>query len=190
MAKMGSIVTSREIVILGAGSHASVIIDIIELIGSDAIVGLLDDAKYPIVEEHDGYQIMGRHDCLSELSHLHIQYFMVAIGDNAIRQSLFERAILAGLRPMTVIHPSAQVSPKAKIGDGTVLMAQAVINAYAFVGDNCIINTAATVDHHCVVSDHCHLAPGVHLAGNVWVKSSALVRVGQSVGPNSIVFAS
>ena len=176
---------TRELVILGAGSHASVIIDMIELTGGYTIVGLLDDYKDD--QEHDGYGIMGTHDCLPELKHLHIEYFVCAVGENHTRKLLFESAIKHGLIPATIIHPSAQISPKAKIGDGTVIMANAVVNAYAFVGDNCIINTAATVDHHCVVSDHSHICPGVHLAGNVWVKSGAVVGIGTHVKPNGIV---
>lgn len=173
-----------ELVIIGAGSHASVLVDMIEQRDDVLLVGFVDDYKE---DDHDGYGIMGKTECLSELVHLHIFYFLVAIGNNRVRRHLYEQAVKAGLVPYTLIHPSAQISPKARIGDGTVIMANVAVNAYAFVGDNAILNTGCTVDHHCVVGDHAHIAPGVHLAGNVWVKDTALAGIGSAVKPNGIV---
>ena len=175
---------TRELVVIGAGSHASVVIDIIEQVGKDRIVGLLDDTK---TGEYDGYKILGTTAILQELVHLHTEYFIVAIGDNETRRTLYQKALHWRLIPLTIIHPSAQISPKAIIGEGTVMMPNVVVNAHAEIGDNIILNTGCTVDHHCVVHNHAHLAPGVHLAGNVSVAQGALVGIGKSVRPNSMI---
>ena len=177
---------TTELVIIGAGSHASVIVDMLEQQDMVALVGFLDDYKQ---DDHDGYGIMGTTECLPELIHLHVSHFIVAVGHNTVRRHLFEQAVKAGLIPYTLIHPSAQISPKARIGEGTVIMANVAVNAYAFIGDNVILNTGCTVDHHCVVGDHAHICPGCHLAGNVWVKDGAVVGIGSAVKPNGIVDA-
>ena len=67
---------------------------------------------------------------------------IVSIGVNSVRKKIVGR--LSG--PFGVaIHPSAVVSPSAKIGEGTVIMAGAVVNADAVIGRHCIINTGASV---------------------------------------------
>ena len=174
----------RELVILGAGAHASVIIDMVEQVGKDVIVGLLDDRK---TGRYEGYAILGTMACLPELIHLHTEYFIVAIGDNEIRQHLFQTALHWRLIPMTVIHPSASISPKAEIGVGTVIMPHVVVNAHARIGKNVILNTGCTVDHHCLVGDHAHIAPGANLAGNVNVHNGALVKIGSAIPPNTVM---
>ena len=175
----------RKVVVIGAGSHAAVVIDLIEQIGRDTIIGIVDDS--PIAETYEGYGLLGDHTVLPELKHLHVEYFIVAIGDNTVRQALFEEAVRCGLIPMTIIHPSAQISPKATIGGGTGIMANVAVNAYVHVGENVILNTGCTVDHHCVIGDHAHVAPGVHLAGAVWVKNGVLVGIGRAIPPNRVV---
>ena len=46
----------------------------------------------------------------------------------------------------SIISPLAYVSPKAKIGEGT-LLCRAIINRGAIIGNNCIVNTKALIEH-------------------------------------------
>lgn len=170
----------RDIVVIGAGSHASVVIDLIEQSGRDRIVGLLDDTKTGFF---DGHKIIGTTAILQELRHLHTEYFIVAVGNNKTRKDLYQKAIHWRLIPITVIHPSASISPKAIIGAGSVVMPHVVVNAHTEIGCNVILNTGCTVDHHNLIHDHVHLAPGVHLAGHVIVKADSLVPIGTAVPP-------
>ena len=106
----------------------------------------------------------------------------IAVGDNRARK----REAEAHQGPFAVmVHPSAVVSPKADIGDGTVIMAGAVVQAGALIGRHCIVNTCASVDHDCVLEDYVHIAPDAHLCGNVRVGEGTLVAVGASIAPNT-----
>jgi len=58
----------------------------------------------------------------------------VSIGVNRIRAACFSKALDLGLRPATLIDPSAVISPSAKIGCGTVVMPRVVVNADAVIG--------------------------------------------------------
>ena len=81
----------------------------------------------------------------------------------------------------TAIHPSAIISPSAKIGEGTVVMAGAVINADTVIGKHCIVNTGATVDHDCVIGDYCHIAPGANVSGGTHIGEGTWIGVGACV---------
>ncbi len=109
--------------------------------------------------------------------------FVVAIGDNRIRASVFERLVRRGGIPLTVLHPNSIVSKSAIIGPGTVVMAGAIVNSGAEVGTNCILNTGCSVDHDCKLEDHVHLCPGVRLAGSVRVGTYTMLGTGCCVVP-------
>lgn len=158
--------------LFGAGGHGKVIKEILNTNGVK-VEAFVDDN--PNVNECGGRHVL--HDA-SELSPM-----IVSIGVNKIRKMIVERltrsnpAIVFGL----AIHPSAVVSPSAKIGEGTVVMAGTVINADAVIGKHCIINTGATVDHDCVIEDFCHIAPGAHISGATHVGEGTWIGVGSSV---------
>jgi UDP-perosamine 4-acetyltransferase len=109
--------------------------------------------------------------------------FLVAIGDNRVRQSLFETIRAAGHRPATVCHPSAQVAGSASLGEGNMLMARVVVNTLARIGDGCLLNTASVVEHHCQIGSFVHLAPGVLLGGGVHIGDRAFLGLGAIVLP-------
>lgn len=119
--------------------------------------------------------------------------WVVAVGDNHLRKievrnleaewrKEFEETGLQK-RFGIAIHSSAVVSPKAKIGEGSVICAGAVICADAVIGKHCIINTGASVDHDSVLKDFVHIAPGAHLCGGVQVGEGGFVGTGVCLAP-------
>lgn len=158
--------------LFGASGHGKVIKDILNANGVK-VEAFVDDNLN--VNECGGHLVL--HDATG------LSPIIVSIGVNRIRKMIVER--LKENNPTIVygiaIHPSAIVSPSAKIGEGTVVMAGAVINADAVIGKHCIVNTGATVDHDCVVEDYCHVAPGVHISGATHVGEGTWVGVGSSV---------
>lgn len=155
--------------LFGASGHAKVIMDILTASGQK-VDALIDDNEK--VNELNGYKVMHGVTDASPI--------IVSIGVNAIRKKVVEK--LTG-EFGTAIHPSAIVSPSAKIGEGTVVMAGAIINADAVIGKHCIINTGASVDHECVIGDYCHIAPHATLCGQVHVGEGSMVGVGACVIP-------
>lgn len=155
--------------LFGASGHAKVIMDILTASGQK-VDALIDDNEK--VNALNGYKVMHGVTDASPI--------IVSIGVNAIRKKVVEK--LTG-EFGTAIHPSAIVSPSAKIGEGTVVMAGAIINADAVIGKHCIINTGASVDHECVIGDYCHIAPHATLCGQVHVGEGSMVGVGACVIP-------
>lgn len=170
-----------QVVVLGAGGHAKVVIETLEEEGRYRIAGCTCPGG--VGPALLGYPILGGDDVLARLREEGIEYAIAAIGDNAIRRrvSLWVREL--GFRLASAVSSRAAVSRHASVGEGTLVVRGAIVNAGATVGDGVIINTGATVDHDCVVGSYAHVAPGVHLAGHVCVGEGALVGVGACVLP-------
>lgn len=158
--------------LFGASGHGKVIKDILNANGIK-VEAFADDN--PNVNECGCRPVL--HDATG------LSPMIVSIGVNRIRKMIVERLKVNNpdIKFATAIHPSAVISPTAKIGEGTVVMAGAVVNADAVIGNHCIINTGATVDHDCKIGDYCHIAPGVNISGATNVGEGTWVGVGSCV---------
>ncbi len=121
--------------------------------------------------------------------------FILGIGDNILREKIYDLIIQKGKRVISVISPSSSVSKYAIIGDSIFINRNASINAYSVIGKNVIINTGAIIEHDCEINDNVHIAPGAVLAGNVKVGScsfigaNAVIKQGVNIGKNVVVGA-
>jgi UDP-perosamine 4-acetyltransferase len=172
----------RDLLIIGGGGHAKVVIDLARRSGDWRIAGVLDDAPGAAGRMVLGCPVLGGTERLQDFIGGDAA-FVVAIGANAIRQRLQERAIAAGLLAVRLVHPTAVVASSVVVGPGVVVMAGAVINADANIGEGAIVNTGALIDHDCRLGAYCHIAPGAALCGEVAVGARSLVGVGASVIP-------
>ena len=163
----------------GAGGHAKVVKEILELNGEKVNAFVDDNLETNIMK---GLEV--RH-CADGLSPM-----IVAIGSNGDRRAVVSRL---DCEFGVAVHPSAIVSPSATIGEGTVVMPGAVINADAVIGKHCIVNTGASVGHDCVLGDFCHVAPHatlcgtVHLGEGVWIGAGAVVNPNIEIGEWTVV---
>jgi UDP-perosamine 4-acetyltransferase len=181
----------EKVVLLGAGSHARVVLDILRAAGAAVeVMGLLD--AYP--EQEGKLEAVEGHAVLRALPE-GATAAIPAVGENALRQALAEKARSAGLRLLGAVHPSAVISEKAVLGAGVVICPGAIVVTGAVLEDGVIVNTGATVDHDCRLGAFCHVAPGAHLAGRVtvgeraWVGIGASVRQGVRIGAGAVVGA-
>ncbi|RBP20325.1 sugar O-acyltransferase (sialic acid O-acetyltransferase NeuD family) [Marinobacter pelagius] len=185
-----------RLAILGASGHGKVVADAATLSDWSEVV-FFDDA-WPNLTQNGPWRVAGGS---RELMTQATQFdgVIVAIGNNRVRNARQRELKDAGLNVVSVIHPSAVISPHASIGVGAVIFAGAVINACARVGAGSIVNTGAVVEHDCSIGEYSHLSPNSVLAGGVsagrmvWVGAGAsikqLVVLGDevSVGMGSVV---
>ena len=171
---------TKELAIVGASGHGKVIADIAEQL--EYTVNFYDDA-YPRKTYIEHWPIQGTCADLIALNNTNPAFSntVVAIGNNEIRLQKIELLQKNSFNLITLIHPTAIISPYAAIASGTVVFAGAIINAFAKVGVGCIINTAAVVEHDCIIDDFTHICPNVALAGGVSVGSKSWVGIGSQV---------
>ncbi|MFJ7765329.1 acetyltransferase [Bacillus toyonensis] len=170
-----------EYIIVGAGGHGRVILDIL-IAQNKAVAGFIDDN-----EEEDVlgvYPILGKKETIVELIETRKDIkFIIAIGDNEARKKIVQYIQDYNGQFGKAIHPSSIVSNNVKIGLGTVVMPNVIINNATNVGQHVILNTASTIDHDCNIQDFVHVSPGVNLAGDVTVGIGSHIGIGACVIP-------
>jgi sugar O-acyltransferase (sialic acid O-acetyltransferase NeuD family) len=174
-----------DLVLWGAGGHGKVVLDVARAMGVFKTISFIDDVCEQQAREFCACQVLAASRCLQLLKGKGCAQYLVSVGKNETRAVCFQQALENGLVPATLVHPSAVISPSARLGEGTVVMPRVVINAGAQIGRNCIVNTAAVVEHDCRIGDHVHLSPGVLLGGEVTVHSLAHVGIGAIALPGT-----
>jgi sugar O-acyltransferase (sialic acid O-acetyltransferase NeuD family) len=171
-----------NVVILGGGGHAKVVLATLHAAGYK-VSALLDNDPEKAGHVIFGVPVTGSFDALVNYSFCQS---IIALGDNQIREEVAMK-YNGYCEWITVIHPTAAVHESVHIDEGTIVFAGAVIQPDTSIGSHVIINTGVTVDHDCKIGNYAHLAPGVHLAGNVSVGNGALLGIGTSVIPGKTI---
>ncbi|RCR68363.1 acetyltransferase [Larkinella punicea] len=158
----------------GASGHAKVIISCLQGNQTDVEAIFDDDVRK---KELLNVPVIGPYRADYETNN----QLIIAIGDNAIRCRLAQRISHAyGVS----VHPSAQIDPGVKLGEGCVVLHGSILQVDTLIGNHVIINTGASVDHDCMVGNFVHIAPGAVLCGGIRVDVGALIGAGAVICPN------
>lgn len=157
-----------RLVILGAGGYANTVRDVAEQLNYE-IVAMLDDklSKQPLASFIDYIA--------PDTS------FIPAFGNNEFRLSWCDRIIQADGQLAILIHPSAYVSPKARIGEGVTVLPHAIVNTGTIVNRGCIINIGAIIDHDCVIEDGVHICLGAIVKADNRIPKCMKVEAGNVI---------
>lgn len=183
-------------IILGAGVHAKVLIDALQLLAVE-ILGLTDANPGKRGQLLLGVPVIGGDEEIMKYPGESI-YLVNGVGSVCVtprRGQLFERFKSKGYRFASVVHPTAIIAPDVVLSEGVQIMAGAVVQTGCHIGINALINTGCIVDHDCHIGDHAHISPGATLSGgvligeNVHVGTGATVIQGIQIGRDSLVAA-
>jgi UDP-perosamine 4-acetyltransferase len=173
--------SGRRTVIVGAGGHAKVCVDILRRDTSLELAGVTcgpDGGAGAL-----GLPLLGGDDVLPRLRAEGVECAFVALGDNRLRLDRIRALQALRFELVTGVHQRATIADDVQIGRGTIVMAGAVVNVATTIGDGVIVNTSATIDHDCRLGDGVHVAPGVHCAGCVTLGEGAMMGIGSCAVP-------
>ena len=174
--------TKEPVLIIGAGGHAKVLIDILRQENKLEIAGLIgqsDEVGQTVLD----VPVIGDESSLPALLASGVSALITAIGDNHKRLALATQAKALGFTLVNAISPRACVSSYARLAQGIAIMPGAIINAAACIEENVIVNSNASIDHDCRIRAYSHVAPGCALAGGVTVGKGVFIGTGASVIP-------
>lgn len=170
------------VVVVGAGGHGRVVLDILKRTRSYEVVGFLDSNADMHGRRMDGLPILGDAAMLPELVRSRdIRGAIIAIGDNGIRRAFAEEMDAMGVPLINAVHPSANLAHNVTLGRNVVIAAGALVSAHCQIGDSVILNTGCIVDHESMIGTAAHICPGTKLAGRVTVEAGAFVGIGATV---------
>jgi sugar O-acyltransferase (sialic acid O-acetyltransferase NeuD family) len=155
------------IILIGAGGHASSVLDCIDRKDVD---GFIDEFKQG---EYNGIKILS--SSLYDLEGKEKHKYHIAIGNVEVRERWKHVVDKLGLELVNVVAEEARVSTSAKIGKGNFIGKNAVIDACVEIGDNNIINTGAIIEHGSSVGENCNIATLAVLNGDVKVGNQVFV---------------
>lgn len=181
----------KNIVIIGASGHGSVVLDCIEREGIHDVAGFIDSFQKKGTKKF-GYEVLGDESDLPLIIEKYgIVGGIVAIGDNWTRSEMVHKIvrIVKDFNFISVIHPDASIGKGVEMGKGTTIMPGAVINCNAKVGDFCIVNTNASLGHDGVLSNFSSLSPGVCVGGNFKLGMFSAISLGAKIIENITIGA-
>jgi len=174
----------KKTVLLGAGGHASVILNILKQYDNVNIIGFTD-LNYPVLKNYKGQKILGTDEKLNEIyknkQATHAFISLGSTGDNQLRKKLFNIIIDLGYKSLNIIDQNSVIAEDVKLGTANLISSGVNINPDVIIGNNNIINTGSIIEHGTKIDDHVHLAPGSILAGNVKVGNLSHIGLGARV---------
>lgn len=177
--------------ILGAGAFAEDIADMATEAGFD-VAGFVEN-KNParceqILFDKPIYWI-------DQIAGMSKQCKAVCALGTTFRDTFIQQVQAIGFEFTSLIHPSARVSARSRIGIGSIISAAAVITAGAHIGCHVLINRGALIGHHVTIDDFASIGPGVNIGGSCAIGSKAYLGMGAiirnncSVGAHSVIGA-
>ena len=173
----------ESIIIYGGGGHGKSVIEMVRLLGTYQVVGVIDDGLAMGSSVLDS-PVLGGQAILVELYRRGVNLAANAvggIGNIAPRLKVFESLIAAGYQCPAIVHPRAFIEASAHLAEGVQVFPQAYIGSSTQVGFGDIINTGAIVSHDCVLGEFVNLSPGAILAGAVSIGDRTLVGMGVTI---------
>jgi sugar O-acyltransferase (sialic acid O-acetyltransferase NeuD family) len=146
-------------------------------------IGFVDDTLQKQGVDRNGYSVLSRAAFASAAD----AYILAVPGSPKsyrLRKAIISDLSVASNRFARVIHPTAWVSPLAKIGHNVLIMAGAVITSNAVIGNHVCVLPNTVIHHDVSVGDWSLIGSGVILAGNVEIGENCYIGSGTSIMNN------
>ena len=179
---------TESLVLIGGGGHALVIAEAARLAGM-SLSGFFDDHPAALIGQ--GKQGLVHLGSMDQLERLVGRAWILAAGGLSMRARLREELQRLGAADggTTLVHPTAFVSPSARLGPGVFVGPLAIVHSGAIVESHAIINSGAIVEHNCIIGSNSHIAPGSVIGGDVQIGPETLIGLGARVLPQLTIGA-
>lgn len=156
------------------------------------VAGFLDDDRSILDQYPCGVPVLGAPRSFTPADG---DVFVCAIGSPQIRLKLTEQLGARGFAFTSIVHPSARVGARCRIGEGTILCPNTILTCDVVVGRHCILNCFSTAGHDSSIGDGCTLSAFCVVTGfaqlgrGVMMGTHSQVVPGITVGDFAVVGA-
>lgn len=172
-----------EVYIVGAGTLARFIIDIVESGNQFKISGFFDDG-YPDIKNICGYEILGK---FSDIDRHSVKNLTLGIGDPKFRKHFFEEKSAQGYRFPKLIHQSVILSKHCLIEDGVIIGPNSsVLNGSIIKKGSCILSHV-NINQDIIIDPYCLIGAGVVIGNNAKIGEGAHLGLSTHIKLNQII---
>jgi acetyltransferase EpsM len=171
----------QDLIIIGGGEHARVVIEAARSAAAWNILGFVDPLPCDETVARMKTAQLGADEALGRYPSSALVLGIGTAGLDDRRQKAVARLGVAPERWATVIHAAAWVSPTTTVAAGSVVLAGAIVNSGARIGRHCIINSRACIEHDVTLGDFVHAAPGSIVAGGAEVGDGSYLGIGSLI---------
>ena len=143
-------------------------------------IGFIDDTIEKQGMHEFGFKVFGR-DILGKFPEAKILSVPGSPTSFTYRDKIITGLEIHPEKFVTLVHPSASISPFAKIGYNVLIMAGVVITANSIIGNHVCILPNTVIHHDSNVGDYTLIGSNVTLAGNSEVGKHCYIGSGTSI---------
>jgi sugar O-acyltransferase (sialic acid O-acetyltransferase NeuD family) len=172
----------KPLVIIGAGGHASVLLDILKQQNRKVIAYISPDTAEN-KELFEGIKHLQKDEDISQFTPEKIK-LINGIGhmpNSQLRAKIYQKFTELGYQFSGVIADSAIISSKASIASCAQVLAGAIVQVGSVIGANCIINTGAIIEHDTLIGANVHMAPKTLVCGSSKIGQASFVGAGATI---------
>lgn len=165
----------RNVIILGVGGNCVDILETIDEVNRHAperqfhCAGFLDDDPGTHGRTIGGAPVLGP---LKASASYREHFFICGVGGPKNfwrRESIVHSTGIPDERFVSIVHPTASVSPSARLGPGCVIFQHVTITSNVQIGRHVLILPNTVISHDDVIGDFTLIAGGVCISGGVRV---------------------
>jgi sugar O-acyltransferase (sialic acid O-acetyltransferase NeuD family) len=172
---------SEEIVVIGGGGHAKVVVAILRKLEKYSIKGYTD-----LKDRGDlsGVSYLGTDSDFVNSANLRRENAALAVGQvglGKVRCEIWSRIASKGMIFPAIVSPNSIVNEGVAIDEGVLVMDGSVVNSGAKLGRGVIANTHCTIEHDVILAEWVHLGPGATVCGDVTIGRFSMIGAGATV---------
>jgi UDP-perosamine 4-acetyltransferase len=171
-----------DILIYGSGGHALTVFSAVKLRGDHQVSAfVIDEVSEATPKSLYGVPVIAQQDLSGKPSLP--RDFIVAIGDNVVREQKTELMESQGYRCVSIVHPFSCIGVGTTLGRGVFISTGAVLDPEVELGDGVIVNVKAGVGHNTKVGAYTHFCPRASIGGNSTIGNRCFFSMCSTVIP-------
>lgn len=170
-----------RVLLYGAGQVGTTVSYILSYRSDVDVAAVVDDDPATHGTHVDQAHVIGGAEWLPRLHADGVRHAIVCIGDNRTRLRLSRQLQEMGFTLINAIHPTANISPRARLGSGLIVGAGVVLYVNPVVGDAVYFDACAVVSHDSMIGDGALISEGTVIGARVDIGECALIGLGANV---------
>jgi sugar O-acyltransferase (sialic acid O-acetyltransferase NeuD family) len=160
--------------------------------GQYEFIGFIDDTIEKQGKYEYGFEVFGR-EILIQFPDAKVLLVPGSPNSFTFRNKIISDLNIQSKNFATLIHPTASVSPFAKIGHNVLILAGAVITANSIIGNHVCVLPNTVIHHDSNIGDYTLIGSNVTVAGNseigkyCYIGSGTSIINGIEIGDNTLV---